>query len=226
MTTRGIRNNNPGNIERGSPPTPWQGLATPEEMTPQQAAEPRFAVFTAPKWGIRAMARTLISYQDKHGLFTIRGMISRWAPPGGSDGNHTQAYIDAVARAVGVSADETVDLQKYEVAEPMLKAMIRVENGSQPYPQTVIDEGLKLAGIVPPQKAAVRDAGVIGAVGTAAGGIAVAVPTIIEAAKTAQPVAESIGKTWPLVGIGLLLLAIGGAVWVAVKKRRTVEADR
>jgi len=37
---RGIRNHNPGNIEKGDP---WQGLAA------DQSGDPRFAVFAAPE---------------------------------------------------------------------------------------------------------------------------------------------------------------------------------
>lgn len=40
-TPRGIRNNNPGNLDKGSP---WQGLvANPDE--------PRFCTFKDPVWG-------------------------------------------------------------------------------------------------------------------------------------------------------------------------------
>ena len=61
MTTaikpRGIRNNNPGNIECGSP---WQGLRTQKERT-----DNRFAQFTDPVFGIRALACVLITYQGE-----------------------------------------------------------------------------------------------------------------------------------------------------------------
>ena len=67
---RGIRNHNPGNLEKGDP---WQGLAD------DQSADPRFAVFEAPEWGIRAIARLLITYRDKHGVNTVNGVVNRWA---------------------------------------------------------------------------------------------------------------------------------------------------
>ncbi|HCQ3021998.1 TPA: hypothetical protein OHP99_004980, partial [Escherichia coli] len=54
-TPRGIRNNNPGNLDKGSP---WQGLAANPD-------EPRFCTFKDPVWGIRALAVTLITYHDK-----------------------------------------------------------------------------------------------------------------------------------------------------------------
>jgi seryl-tRNA synthetase len=58
-TPRGIRNNNPGNIRRNG--DPWQGLA-------ERQGDVEFFTFkTIPIYGIRALARTLIAYQDKHG---------------------------------------------------------------------------------------------------------------------------------------------------------------
>jgi hypothetical protein len=40
----------------------------------------------------------LIAYQDKHGLRTIRQIVSRWAPP---TENNTNAYVRAVAADTG-----------------------------------------------------------------------------------------------------------------------------
>ena len=73
---RGIRNNNPGNIERNA--TRWAG------MTAEQT-DPRFVVFTSPEYGFRALARTLLTYQRKYGLLSIEDMIGRWAPPNEND---------------------------------------------------------------------------------------------------------------------------------------------
>ncbi|MBB4287604.1 hypothetical protein [Roseospira goensis] len=142
---RGIRNHNPGNIERGAP---WQGLAEPDEMTPVQRMEDRFAVFKAPEWGIRAIARVLITYQDKHGLRTVRDMLNRWAPPVEND---TGAYVERVARDMGVSPDTEINVHCYDPARLMVEAIIAHENGQQPYPNDVIDRGLMLAGIEPPK---------------------------------------------------------------------------
>ena len=59
MTTpnpRGIRNNNPGNIRRNG--DPWQGLA-------KEQNDREFFTFKSAVYGIRALARLLITYQDK-----------------------------------------------------------------------------------------------------------------------------------------------------------------
>lgn len=125
---RGIRNNNPGNIERGSA---WRGLAE------DQSGDSRFAVFQAPEWGIRAMARIIRQYQAR-GVKTIAQIISTWAPPSEND---TSAYVDAVARQLGVTPDYVVG----DAALPeLLAAIIHHENGVQPYPLEVIAQGVEL----------------------------------------------------------------------------------
>ncbi|WP_395675526.1 peptidoglycan-binding protein [Inquilinus sp.] len=139
--TRGVRNNNPGNIDRGQD---WQGLATPAEMTKEQKAEKRFAVFRAPEWGIRALVKLLQTYQSKHGLRTIRGIINRWAPPVEND---TGAYARAVAKAVGVGPDDTVDMKDHKTAAELVAAIVAHENSGFRYAAAVFDKGLALAGL-------------------------------------------------------------------------------
>ncbi len=60
---RGIRNNNPLNIERSK--SKWQGLA-------EHQRDPRFAQFKSMTWGIRAAFKTLQSYRTKHGCNSLR----------------------------------------------------------------------------------------------------------------------------------------------------------
>ncbi len=132
---RGIRNHNPGNIEQGDD---WQGLATSDQMTPFQKRENRFCVFQEPHWGLRALARVLRNYQSKHGLRTVRGMISRWAPP---SENPTAAYVEAVSRAMGIGAGQTFDFGERAIGPSMIKAIIKHENGQQPYSDDQIRRG-------------------------------------------------------------------------------------
>lgn len=70
--TRGLRNNNPGNIRKDG--THWKG-----EVEPSRDAA--FKQFESMAWGYRAMFKCLNTYSRKYGLDTIRKMISRWAPP-------------------------------------------------------------------------------------------------------------------------------------------------
>lgn len=140
---RGIRNNNPGNIRR-SPGNTWQGRMPRENMTAAQSQESSFEVFSAPAWGIRAMCKLLLTYFERYECNTIRKIISRWAPPNEND---TEAYIRSAAAAVGVGADTVINLREFQRLHPLVKTIIRKENGSQPYSDSVIKEGLRLAGV-------------------------------------------------------------------------------
>ena len=133
--TRGERNNNPGNIRIGQP---WQGLATDQ-------ADPDFCQFTDPTWGIRAIAKILHSYAEE-GVMTLRQAINHWAP---STENDTVSYVADVSAQTGIQADITISLMEYDDVMPIVKAIIYHENGEQPYPQSVVDAGLALAGVVP-----------------------------------------------------------------------------
>lgn len=135
MTTpRGIRNNNPGNIDRTA--EKWQGMAA------DQSSDSRFVVFSAPVWGLRALAKVLLSYQRKHGLRTPAAIIGRWAPPVEND---TGAYARQVAKALGVGVDDQIDLQRPEMLQRILPAIVQHENGQQPYPAALIAEAVRLA---------------------------------------------------------------------------------
>lgn len=128
---RGIRNNNPGNIEYTG--TNWQGLDNPK-------SDGRFMRFVEPVWGIRAIARTLNTYQYTHGIDTIHGLVSRWAP---SFENNVDAYAEHVAQSVGVSPYSSIDIGAN--LPKIIPAIIQHENGQQPYSATLINRGIALA---------------------------------------------------------------------------------
>lgn len=133
MTTpRGLRNANPGNIRHSR--TLWQGEA------PDQP-DPDFVKFVAPEWGLRAMAKILLTYQA-NGFNTVRKIIGRWAPPNEND---TQAYVRSVATSVGMLPDAPLDLSSPDTMAKLLKAIIRHENGQQPYSDDVVMKGVGLA---------------------------------------------------------------------------------
>lgn len=131
---RGIRNNNPGNIRWGDN---WKGLKANGEWY-----DSSFCVFETPQWGIRALVRILQNYQKKYKLLDVRSIINRYAPPCEND---TESYIRAVKLAAGVSENEHINLFNTAVLLPILKAIIKVENGQQPYSDDVLLEGIKLA---------------------------------------------------------------------------------
>lgn len=128
---RGIRNNNPGNIRKS--PIQWQGEVVASN-------DPAFECFLTPEHGLRAIARILLNYQrprvQSPPLHTIAQMIDRWAPPVEND---TGAYVHAVASACGISPTEPVELaQNIPVLCDMVTAIVRHENGVQPYTQEMI----------------------------------------------------------------------------------------
>ncbi len=156
----GVRLNNPGNLE-WSDNSPWQGMVPRKSSRYAQspnAQQRRFCEFESPVWGIRAIARTLITYQDKRRandgskIDSIREIVERWAPPSEND---TQAYVRAVAKAVERDPnDETLSMHDYRTIRPVVEAIIRHENGPGPlkttntwYDATTIDKGLELAGV-------------------------------------------------------------------------------
>lgn len=225
---RGIRNHNPGNIDRDG--TPWQGMAA------DQSSDPRFVVFASAEWGIRALARLLITYQDKHRLRTVRGIVARYAPPGEND---TGAYANAVASAIGVGPDALIDVHQYSTMEPLVQAIIRHENGDPSkygrggrwYPQSVIDEGLRRTGILPqPATAAARAATSPEVIGTstASGGGAVALVADQLQQTAAQVQAVNSGPSpstiLSIIAVVMIVVGIGITLYGIVRRNRGAGA--
>jgi len=131
---RGIRNHNPGNLDR-VPGTTWRGQAALQ-------SDPRFVVFTSPVWGIRAMARVLRVYYRLRELRTVRKIINRWAPP---TENRTHAYALAVAARLGVALDQELVLEDRTLIG-LCAAITKHENGYDPYPEALYADGVALSG--------------------------------------------------------------------------------
>lgn len=131
-SARGIRNNNPGNLEY-SKTNPWVG---------QTGDDGRFAKFETPEHGIRALGRNLLSYQ-RQGIDTVNDIINRWAPP--SDNNNTDAYIQAVCAQLGVTPDQSLDASNPDTLKALCASIIQHENGSQPYSDQQLATGVSAA---------------------------------------------------------------------------------
>lgn len=206
---RGIRNHNPGNIRHGEK---WQGLAA-------QQLDESFCTFESPQYGIRAIARVLISYQDKHDIDTVRGIINRWAPP---IENNTNAYVLAVARAIGVDTDQRIDVHQYDVMQPLVVAIIRHENGMQPYSADVIDEGLKRAGVIRKRPASrdpeVRGVATASALTAGTAGVAAYGELKQTSSDLRAQGMESGNHNLVLAGSGLSVLAVGVLAFVVIRK--------
>jgi hypothetical protein len=140
-TARGVRNNNPGNIDFNKA-NDWQGQLGIEEGV----TAPRFARFDSAENGIRALGKLLRTYQARYGLKTVAAIIGRWAPPGEND---TGAYVSAVQQSVRLSTgkDATGDLALTDpaVLTGLVKAIIKHENAGFEYPSTIVDEGVHRA---------------------------------------------------------------------------------
>jgi len=128
---RGIRNNNPGNIRHSG--NRWQGMSA-------QQTDAAFVQFISPEYGIRALSKLLDTYSQTYGLNTVRGIIHKYAPP---VENNSGAYVEAVSSALGVLPDTKIDVQARKA--DLVQAIIKHENGIQPYVLAVIDTGVTMA---------------------------------------------------------------------------------
>jgi hypothetical protein len=134
MDIRGIRNHNPGNIRHGAD---WQGLAGKQ-------TDVSFCQFVSPEWGIRAMARILNNYYNKRGLHTVAEIIFRWAPP--EDDNDSWAYANSVSKHVGIPKAIIFSEKTFKsILSKLITAIIKHENGINPYSEELIKKGIDLA---------------------------------------------------------------------------------
>lgn len=131
--TRGERNRNPGNIDRNS--TVWKGMAREQE-------DSRFITFESPEYGIRAIAKIILTYHDKYGYDTVREIIDRWAPP---EENDTSSYINHVASDLSVDPDDKINVQSPQTMEILVRAIIAHENGRVIYDDKTIQDGIDMA---------------------------------------------------------------------------------
>lgn len=138
-TSRGIRNNNPGNIDYNKA-NQWQG-----QLPFDPAVESRFARFDTAENGIRALGKLLRTYQARYDLYTVSDIIQRWAPVSEND---TQAYVTAVEQRILLRTGKPVvqlDLGNPDILSCLVQAIIQHENGCVPYSAAVIDEGVRRA---------------------------------------------------------------------------------
>jgi hypothetical protein len=112
---RGIRNNNPLNLSY----VPGQGAS---------GSDGRFGVYPSMDAGINAAERQLLLYQDRDHLNTVRGIVSKWAPP---SENNTGSYVNFVAGRLGVSPDSPIDLHDQKTMTTLIGAMGKRETGQE-----------------------------------------------------------------------------------------------
>lgn len=125
--SRGLRNNNPGNIAPGGL-IPWQGQIGDDGVD---------VTFDTVENGIRAMAIILCNYQIIHGLYTLNDIFARWAPA--SDGNNPTEYANYVAGQLGISPTDSFTITADNIV-PLMQAICNMELGS--YSQYVTNQML------------------------------------------------------------------------------------
>ncbi|MEN4910774.1 hypothetical protein [Erwinia amylovora] len=114
VNSRGLRNNNAGNV-RAAPNTVGH--------------DGGFPVFASSRDGNAALARQLMLYGDR-GNNTLNGIIHTYAP---SNENNTQAYVKAVSEMTGFNPYDRINLHSPETLQKLIPAIIKHENGSQPF---------------------------------------------------------------------------------------------
>ena len=136
MIPRGIRNCNPLNIRRSK--DQWKGLA---EVQTDRA----FCQFKTLEYGWRAAFVLLTrTYYHEYRLYTIRAIVSRWAP---ACENNTAAYIANVSRLTQIPPDEPIGIPT-ECPDRWMsvaRAMAIQENGIESIDDFALYRGWALA---------------------------------------------------------------------------------
>ena len=140
---RGLRNNNPLNIRHSR--SCWQGMA-------KEQNDAVFVTFQSMAYGYRAAWRTLFTYFyrfiTEKKPFTVRNIISRWAPPSEND---TESYIRTVLQLTSIGGQEKLlppdHVQSYRQLSRLIAAMTVMENGirMEEVDTQAIYEGYQLA---------------------------------------------------------------------------------
>lgn len=114
---RGIRNNNPGNIRKGTKKI-WDGEIYP-------GTDPSFSQFISMAYGVRALLIDLVN-KHKSGLNTVQKIIFKYAPP---TENYSQLYANFVATRMGLGVNDAFKMTQANLIK-FAKAVASFENGS------------------------------------------------------------------------------------------------
>lgn len=128
---RGIRNNNPGNLN-------YAGQAG---ATIEGGEGGRFAVFESMQHGVAALYKQLQLY-FKRGINTLSSIVKTYAPA--SDNNNVDAYISALTKATGKGANEVLDSGDTATIARLMKGIVDHENGKGYISSSDIMGGIQL----------------------------------------------------------------------------------
>ena len=115
--SRGLRNNNPGNIRNSN--DLFLGEIRP-------STDRSFKQFETMPYGYRAMFICLATYFNKYGRDTIDKIIKAWAPPSEND---TEKYIATVESFTGINRYHRLTMNDGKAYISIVAAMSRMENG-------------------------------------------------------------------------------------------------
>lgn len=119
-TARGVRNNNPFNLQKSK--SDWVGKIT--------GTDPRFETFNNVVNGIRAGIIDIVGDIARDKKFTLSLLFQEFAP---KHENDTANYINVVSREINVGAQTPLLNSQGQINASLLfrlaKAIIRVENG-------------------------------------------------------------------------------------------------
>jgi len=124
-----VRNNNPLNI-RFNKKNKWNG---------QTGESGGFAVFESPEYGFRAAYKLISTYQTAYDLYSVKEIISRWAPDSEND---TQGYIDFITEKL--NKWEWTPVTRQEIA-PLLYYMAQFEGAKDAFTIEQVNAGIGLA---------------------------------------------------------------------------------
>lgn len=144
--TRGVRNNNPANIRKGSN---WLGLCAVQK-------DSAFCQFVSMPFGIRALLVLLRTYRNKYDKVTLREIIHRFAPPTENNTweylvfvrNWLKSYYDGKGFKVDVDFDMCINLwynskQPGAYLYPLCAAICQIESRYE-LTQDMYDKAVKL----------------------------------------------------------------------------------
>lgn len=118
--------NNPGAM-RWDGKSQWQGMVNKDPKSGD------FIQFDTPANGDRAAIINIQNQAKLHGVNTLTGLLSKYAPSGDGQ-NNPAAYAASVGKAIGVNPNAPIDLSNPTIAEAVYrKGIVPVENmGSRP----------------------------------------------------------------------------------------------
>lgn len=125
---RGFRNHNPGNL-----------TAAPNTTGHDYGNGHVYAQFANMHDGLAAMSRQLMLDADK-GINRIDELVKKYAPR--RAGNNTASYIRMVSGQTGFHPSQALDLHDPAILSSLMNAMIKMENGQQPFSYRQVMAGI------------------------------------------------------------------------------------